>query len=143
MKKIVYGLIIFLLLCFIAIAYIEICYSDKKQEVNRTELTVKNAYSCKFENDQWVKSDKFILGDEVYVCTEIKSNNTLLEYPLTIYIFKDNIKDKDEAVYDKQVLFSLTDVHIPIHYVFLTGRYYIAIYYIRDKLCEIPIDFVK
>ncbi|MBA4383479.1 MAG: hypothetical protein C0410_01965 [Anaerolinea sp.] len=143
MKKIIYGFVILLIICLITVTYLEHRFSDKKQTFPHTILTVKEAYLCKFDNDEWKQERKFSVNDDIFVYLKAKPNISSSEYMISINVFHDPIRYFDEPIYSESKSISFVDGYIPIKYYFEPGKYFIFAYHSRDLLFELPIEVVE
>ncbi len=143
MKKIIYGFLTFFFLCLFVIIAIEIRYADEKQEFIPTTFRVNYAYPCQFENGHWVQTDVFKSNNKVHICVNITTNKPSIEHNIQIYVFKDEVNPEKEGIFYDYRSFTIEEENIPINYEFSPGKYYIAAYYVRDTLFELPIEVVK
>lgn len=142
MKKIVYGLLIFLFIALTLVIYIQERFGNKNKEYVQTILTVNEAFLCKKEKANWIRINEISVNEEIYLCIKFISNTSFVDYALTAYVYGENPRNLNDTIYNETEVVSITDGIFKIHHDFAPGIYDIVLNHSRNQLYELSIEVV-
>jgi hypothetical protein len=98
---------------------------------------------CEYKDGEWINKNEFSIGEEVYICFSISSNEEEDTYPITYRVYKQDIPGSPQEYFVYSARYSIEEGRIHIPFDFEKGKYLVEVICDRTNLFTLPFTVVS
>lgn len=92
-----------------------------------TRILITRAFSCRSENNEWQKTQSFVVDESIFVCGQVSANAVTFRKQVQLRIYEGERDTLEAPIYYGNVWLTEKDSKIPVEVELAPGDYSIEI----------------